>query len=200
MKNLRKTNVKKIISIMIIIISIISFSAILYAANTIIINPKTITFEDSNLYDSIKKQLSAKKISYNGNDVEKTIEIATKDIEDIEEFDLSTSTISNLAGLENFENLVTLNLSKNVITVANPLKQLSKLENLNISENPINTEILSTISELTTLKQLSVRNTQMNGDQLDYFKNLNNLETLILAGNNISAIEFLEQALQHLKE
>ncbi len=189
MKNLRKTNVKKIISIMIIIISIISFSAILYAANTIIINPKTITFEDSNLYDSIKKQLSAKKISYNGNDVEKTIEIATKDIEDIEEFDLSTSTISNLAGLENFENLVTLNLSKNVIIVANPLKQLSKLENLNISENPINTEILSTISELTTLKQLSVRNTQMNGDQLDYFKNLNNLETLILAGNNISAIE-----------
>lgn len=29
----------------------------------------------------------------------------------------------------------------------------------------------------------------MNGDQLDYFKNLKNLETLILAGNNISAIE-----------
>lgn len=29
----------------------------------------------------------------------------------------------------------------------------------------------------------------MNGDQLDYFENLKNLETLILAGNNISAIE-----------
>ena len=189
MKNLRKTKAKKVLSISIIIISIISFSAILYATNTVIANPTTITFEDKNLYDSIKKQLSAKKMSYNGNDVDKTIEISTNDVEKIEEFDLSTSTISNLSGLENFTNLTSINLSKNTIAVANPLTQLKKLEILNISENPINTEILSTISELTTLKQLNVANTQMNGDQLNYLKNLNNLETLTLASNNISAVE-----------
>ena len=189
MKNLRKTKAKKVLSISIIIISIISFSAILYAANTVIANPTTITFEDKNLYDSIKKQLSAKKMSYNGNDVDKTIEISTNDVEKIEEFDLSTSTISNLSGLENFTNLTSINLSKNTIAVANPLTQLKKLEILNISENPINTEILSTISELTTLKQLNVANTQMNGDQLDYLKNLKSLETLTLASNNISAVE-----------
>ena len=189
MKNLRKTKAKKVLSIAIIIISIISFSAILYATNTVITNPTTITFADKNLYDSIKKQLSAQKMSYNGNDVDKTIEISTNDVEKIKEIDLSTSTISNLSGLESFTNLTTINLSKNTIAVANPLKQLSKLENLNISENPINTEILSTISELTTLRQLNVANTQMNGDQLDYLKNLNNLETLILASNNISAVE-----------
>ena len=189
MKNLRKTKAKKVLSISIIIISIISFSAILYATNTVIANPTTITFEDKNLYDSIKKQLSAKKMSYNGNDVDKTIEISTNDVEKIEEFDLSTSTISNLSGLENFTNLTSINLSKNTIAVANPLTQLKKLEILNISENPINTEILSTISELTTLKQLNVANTQMNGDQLDYLKNLKSLETLTLASNNISAVE-----------
>lgn len=188
MKNLEKTNGKKVLIILAIIISIISFSAIIYATNTIN-NPKNIAFEDKNLYDAIKKQLSAKKISYNGNDTEKTIEVSANDIEKIQELDISTSSISNLSGLENFTNLTSLNSSKNTITVAKPLNQLTKLENLNMSENPINTEILSTISNLSTLKELNMTNTQMNGDQLDYFKNLKNLETLILASNNISAIE-----------
>ena len=193
MKKLKKTNVKKILSIFIIIISIISFSAILYASSAIITNPTTLTFEDKNLYDAIKKQLSAKKISYNGNDVEKTIEISKNDIEKIDELDLSTSTISDLSGLESFTNLTSINLSKNTITVASPLEDLTKLEILNMSENPINTEILSTIAKLTTLKQLDMTNTQMNGDQLDYFKSLSNLQTLILASNNISAVEKISE-------
>ncbi len=188
MKKLKKTNAKRVLIILAIIISVISFSAIIYATSTIT-NPTTIAFEDKNLYDAIKKQLSAKKINYNGNDVEKNIEVSTKDIEKIEELDISTSSISNLSGLENFTNLTTLNSSKNTIKVASPLKQLTKLENLNMSENSINTEILSTISNLSTLKELNMSNTQMSGDQLDYFKNLSNLETLILSSNNISAIE-----------
>lgn len=188
MKDLKKTKAKRVLIILAIIISIISFSAIIYATSTIS-NPITIAFEDKNLYDAIKKQLSAKKIKYNGNDVEKNIEVSTNDLEKIAELDISTSSISNLSGLENFTNLTSLNSSKNTITVANPLKQLTKLENLNMSENPVNPEILTTISELSTLKELNMANTQMSGDELDYFKNLNNLETLILASNNISAIE-----------
>ena len=188
MKSKKKTNAKRIAIMLIIIISMISLSAIIYATNTII-NPTTIAFEDKNLYDAIKKQLSAKKISYNGNDTEKTIEVSSNDVAKISELDISTSSISNLSGLENFTNLTSLNSSKNTITVASPLKQLTKLESLNMSENPVNTEILSTISTLTQLKQLDMTNTKMNGDQLDYFKNLNNIETLILASNNISAIE-----------
>ena len=83
MKKLKKTNAKRVLIILAIIISVISFSAIIYATSTIT-NPTTIAFEDKNLYDAIKKQLSAKKINYNGNDVEKNIEVSTKDIEKIE--------------------------------------------------------------------------------------------------------------------
>lgn len=184
---MKKTNVKRISIIMIIIISLISVSAIIYATTTIQ-NPTTITFEDRNLYDSIKKQLSAKKIAYNCNDVENSIEVSTNDVEKVTELDLSTSTITNLSGLENFSNLNSLNLSQNMITTASPLTQLTKLEKLNMTENAINTEILTTISNLTTLRELNMTNTKMNGDQLEYFKNLTNLNVLILASNNISAI------------
>jgi len=101
MKKLKKTNVKKILSIFIIIISIISFSAILYASSAIITNPTILTFEDKNLYDAIKKQLSAKKISYNGNDVEKTIEISKNDIEK-----MTRQQMVEKIGVDNFMNTV----------------------------------------------------------------------------------------------
>lgn len=184
---MKKNNVKRIPIVFLIIIAVVSFSVIIYATNTIT-NPTTITLSDKNLYDALKKQLSAKKIMYNGNDVEQTIEISSKDIETIEELELSTSNITDLTGLENFSNLITLNLSKNTISTASPLSQLTKLQRLNISENPINTEILSAISNLTSLNQLDLANTKMNSDQLEYLKNLNNLTTLTLSSNNISAI------------
>ena len=184
---MKKNNVKRIPIVFLIIIAVVSFSVIIYATNTIT-NPTTITLSDQNLYDALKKQLSAKKIMYNGNDVDQTIEISSKDIEAIDEFDLSTSNITDLTGLENFNNLKTLNLSKNTIATASPLSQLTKLQELNISENPINTEILSAISNLTNLNQLDLANTKMNSDQLEYLKNLNKLTTLTLSSNNISAV------------
>ena len=184
---MKKNNVKRIPIVFLIIIAVVSFSVIIYATNTIT-NPTTITLSDPNLYDELKKQLSAKKIMYNGNDVDQTIEISSKDIEAIDEFDFSTSNITDLTGLENFNNLKTLNLSKNTIATASPLSQLTKLQELNISENPINTEILSAISNLTNLNQLDLANTKMNSDQLEYLKNLNKLTTLTLSSNNISAV------------
>ena len=71
---MRKTKGKKVFFIAIAIIILVSFSLVIYGANNIV-NPTSITFKDSNLYDSMKKQLSAKKLNYNANDVEKTIEI-----------------------------------------------------------------------------------------------------------------------------
>lgn len=184
---MKKKQVKKIFIILVLLVLFISVSVIIYAANTII-NPTTIYFQDTNLYDSIKKQLSAKKIAYNYEDVSCSIEISLNDIDKISELDLSTSSINNLSGLENFANLSTLNLSKNMITVASPLMQLNRLESLDMTENTVNTEILTTLSNLTTLQELNMTNTKMNGDQLEYFKNLTNLKTLKLSSNNISAI------------
>lgn len=185
---MRKTKGKKVFFIAIAIIILVSFSLVIYGANNIV-NPTSITFKDSNLYDSMKKQLSAKKLNYNANDVEKTIEISKNDISKITELDLSSSAIADLSGLENFQDISTLNLSKNSVTSADSLDQLSKITSLNVAENQINTNLLSAISNLSSLTQLDMTNTKMNSDQLEYLKTLTNLKTLILAGNNISAIE-----------
>lgn len=56
---MRKTKGKKVFFIAIAIIILVSFSLVIYGANNIV-NPTSITFKDSNLYDSMKKQLSAK--------------------------------------------------------------------------------------------------------------------------------------------
>ena len=52
---MRKTKGKKVFFIAIAIIILVSFSVVIYGANNIV-NPTSITFKDSNLYDSMKKQ------------------------------------------------------------------------------------------------------------------------------------------------
>ena len=188
---MKKTKVKKISIILIITIFLISFSAIMYATNAII-EPTTITFTDGNLYNTIKKQLSAKKIKYNGNDVSKEIEISKNDVTTITDFNLQgmeDAKITELSGLENFTGLLELDLSGNAITSMKTISKLTQLQKLNMSENPVNTDMLETIKQLTALKELDMSNTKMTGDQLDYFSTLSNLQTLILAKNNISKVE-----------
>ena len=188
---MKKTKVKKISIILIITIFLISFSAIMYATNAII-EPTTITFTDGNLYNTIKKQLSAKKIKYNGNDVSKEIEISKNDVTTITDFNLQgmeDAKITELSGLENFTGLLELYLSGNAITSMKTISKLTQLQKLNMSENPVNTDMLETIKQLTALKELDISNTKMTGDQLDYFSTLSNLQTLILAKNNISKVE-----------
>ena len=148
----------------------------------------------------MKKQLSAKKLNYNADDVEKTIEISKNDISKITELDLSSSAIADLSGLENFQDISTLNLSKNSVTSADSLDQLSKITSLNVAENQINTNLLSAISSLSSLTQLDMTNTKMNSDQLEYLKALTNLKTLTLAGNNISAIEKISNLIGRLSK
>ena len=182
------TKVKRISIILTIIILSISFSAILYAAN-IISDPEIIYFADSNLYESMKKQLSAKKLKYNANDAEQKIEVSIKEVQQISELDLSTSSISDVSGLQYFNGLTSLNLSQNTITIADSLKELKNLQKLNVSSNEVNTNLLETIKQITTLTELNMSSTQMNGDQLEYFSTLKNLQTLILSQNNISKLE-----------
>ncbi len=187
-----KTKEKRISIILVFIVLVASFSAIIYAAGNIITNPTTITFADTNLYETMKKQFKSKKILYNENDVDKTIEVSVDDISKITELNLqgiNNSQISDLTGLEGFTNLEILNLSGNAITNANSISELSKIQNLNLSDNSINESILSTVSKLTSLKELNLSNTQLNGDQLANFKNLKNLQKLVISKNNISTVE-----------
>ena len=189
---MKKTKAKRISIFLILIVLVISFSAIIYASATIITNPTTITFTDGNLYETMKKQLKSKKIAFNENDNEQTIEISLDDVSNITELNLqgvNDAKITNLTGLQNFSNLTSLNLSGNAITNAESIGVLSKIKNLNLSDNPANESILSTVSKLTSLKELNLSNTQLNGDQLSNLKNLTSLEKIVISKNNISSVE-----------
>ena len=189
---MKKTKAKRISIISILIVLLVSFSAIIYASGAIITNPTIITFADKNLYETMKKQFKSKKIAYNENDTDQTIEVSIDDISNITELNLqgvNDVKIFNLTGLEKFTNLTILNLSGNAITNANSISGLSKIQNLNLSDNPANNSILGTVSKLTSLKELNMSNTQLNGDQLSNLTNLTNLTKLIISKNNISTVE-----------
>ena len=156
---MRKTKAKRIIISVILAVLIIGFSIIIYASGAIITNPTTITFTDNNLYEMIKKQLKSKKIAFNENDTEQTIEVSKDDISNISELTLqgvNNVKISDLTGLQNFSDLTTLNLSGNAITNADSISGLSKIQNLNLADNPANDSILKTVSTLTSLKELNM--------------------------------------------
>ena len=50
---MKKTKAKRISIISILIVLLVSFSAIIYASGAIITNPTIITFADKNLYETI---------------------------------------------------------------------------------------------------------------------------------------------------
>lgn len=189
---MKKQKQKKILTIFIILFLLISASAVLNATGAIITNPTTISFEDKNLYDAIKNKFSSSQIAYNENDVTQEIEVSLNDIEGITELNLEgteDAKIVNLSGMEKFINLTNLNLSGNAITNMTSITALSKLVKLDLTENTVNENILTSISQITTLTELNMTSTQMNGDQLEYFKTLQNLQTLIISNNNISKLE-----------
>ena len=192
MLKIKKTNAKKIAITFIIIIAIVSFSIILYADNNVITNPITITFEDEKLYVAMVRQLGAKKIKINGNNESHEIEISQDDVTNITELNLQgsdDSKITNLSGLENFNQLEELNLSNNAVAKMDSISNLTNIQKLNMSGNVVNTNMLENIKKLTSLTELDMSNTQMNGDQLDYFKTLVDLQKLTLANNNISKLD-----------
>ena len=189
---MKKTKVKKITIISILIVLLISFSVIIYASGAIITNPTTITFADTNLYETMKKQFKSKKIAFNENDTDKTIEVSVDDVSKITELNLqgvNEVKIADLTGLENFSNLRVLNLSGNAVTNADSISGLSSIYNLDLSDNTINESILNTVSKLTSLSQLNLSSTQLSGDQLSSLKNLTGLKQLKLSKNNISSLE-----------
>lgn len=191
---MKKTKVKKISIILIMLLLVMGISIVINA--TTFDNPVIIGFEDRTLYEKVKLELDSKgikKIQLNKDDAtigELEIKLENEDLNSIESLDLqgvSGSQITNLNGIENFSNLQELNLSGNTITNMTTVTQLTQLNTLNMSGNNLssaNSGVLNTISELTSLTTLNMANTQL--DNLNAIKNLNKLENLILSSNTIN--------------
>lgn len=103
-------------------------------------------------------------------------------LEDIDEFELSSSCINDLEGVTYCIHAVSMDLSDNLISDLSLLSGLTGLEELNLSENRI--ELIDPLSNLTNLKRLYLSDNLIKdiSSLLDFEK----LEYVDLAGNNIS--------------
>ncbi|MBE0652983.1 MAG: leucine-rich repeat domain-containing protein [Bacteroidales bacterium] len=128
--------------------------------------------EQSNFFDAFKKRV------YDNT----SIEIPTYYLEDIEEFELSSSGIDDLDGAEYCIHAKIMDLSENMIYDLIPLWGLSLLEELNLSDNRL--EEIDVLSKLVNLKRLYLANNDIR-DISPLFE-LSKLEYVDLTGNIIS--------------
>ncbi len=102
-------------------------------------------------------------------------------LEDIEEFELSSSDIIDLEGIQFCKHARTIDISNNRISDISPLLGLTDLEELNLSDNEI-----GIIDELSSLKSLrSVHLSNNNIEDISPLYELEKLEYADLSGNNI---------------
>ena len=173
---------KKIITLMIFIIGIISFGCVnVYAAETDITN----TFKDENLKNEILEL--AKEAS---GDENKT-KIYESDIDKIVSQPGGTSLrlagkgIQDLSGIEAFSNkgITWIFLDWNEITDLSPLRGFNDLEKISFSGN--NLSDISVLGNLKNLENITAINNKI--ENIDVLSNLD-MKYICLDGNNISNI------------
>jgi Leucine-rich repeat (LRR) protein len=103
-------------------------------------------------------------------------------LEDIEEFELSSSDIKELDGVENCIHVKSMDLSDNMISDIFPLLNLPLLEELNLSDNRIYD--IDALSNLSKLRILYLANNQV--DDISPLGELESLEYVDLEGNPVS--------------
>lgn len=124
-----------------------------------------IDFEDEVLYNLIKNKYKSKINSY--DDETYQIEITNADLATITSLSLPGSDdeakqIANIEGIQKFKYLTKLSLSKNKITDIDPIKELTELQVLDLSENVTLKDITYFLktANLNYLKELNITNTR----------------------------------------
>lgn len=102
-------------------------------------------------------------------------------LEDIEEYELSSSDIIDLDGVQFCINAKSIDLSNNRITDLTPLTGLKNLEELNLSDNQIG--YIDSLSNLESLTSVILSNNFI--EDISPLFELKNLEFVELSGNNI---------------
>jgi Leucine-rich repeat (LRR) protein len=143
---------------------------------------------DSQPVERIKTKTKTKLIGYAFYDAIKIREYGHTDIEfpsyylgDIEEFELSSSDIIDLDGIQFCFHAKSIDVSDNRITDLSPIIGLSNLEELNLSDNQIG--YIDALSNLVNLKSIILSNNCF--DDISPLFELEKLEYVDLTGNKI---------------
>ena len=179
----------------------------------------SLMFNDPNLNDAISEEINNVLLPgdflQNGG---KILNLNHEIISRIYEFDLSNSGITDLSGIENFDNLMKLDISKNEgITDISSIQYCTTIQKLNASQTSIG-DNNAVIADLEYLLELSLNNTGMTNidtinaltnkkieaygetilrqldisanqiESIDGVQNITSLIGLIATGNNIAVI------------
>ena len=183
-KGIKSISIRGIICIILAMFIIYNGGKMMWAAT---VDTTTVVCNDKNLYQSLKTRLSKNIIS--SDDTNRTLEVITDAIPNINELDLSNCQISDLSGIENFTSLTNLNLSRNSISNISCLSSLNNLNTLNLSNNVIGN--VEGIKELATLTTLNLNSNKISNIQP--IGNLTSLRELDISNNVISSASTIGQ-------
>jgi Leucine-rich repeat (LRR) protein len=122
--------------------------------------------------------LNALKIRYYS---QMDVELPPHYLNDIDEFELSSSNINDLNGVQFCVHAKLIDVSDNHIFDLTPLRDLTVLEELNLSDNEV--VDLDALSFIASLKRLYLSNNQI--EDLSPLFDLESLEYIDLTGNNV---------------
>lgn len=144
---------------------------------------------------TIKTKINTKLVGYTFYDAIKLREYGSTEIEyprfyldDIEEFELSSSGITDLDGVQYCTRAIKIDVSDNRISDLSPLFDLTNLEELNLSDNQIG--YIDVLSNLVNLKCLFLSNNLI--EDIDPLLELGKLEFVDLSGNKISVEQIVK--------
>jgi len=150
---------------------------------------------DNEPVDIIKTKTNTDLVGYAFYDAIKIREYGHTDIEypsfyleDIEEFELSSSDIDDLDGVQFCINARSIDVSNNRITDLSPLIGLKNLEELNLSYNQIG--YIDALCTLVNLKSILISNNDI--EDISPLFGLEKLEYVDLSGNNIDVEQIKE--------
>jgi Leucine-rich repeat (LRR) protein len=109
-------------------------------------------------------------------------------LEDIEEFELSSSGINDLDGIQYCIHAKVIDISNNSITDLSPLSGLSNLEELNLSDNKVG--LIDGLGNLISLRSILLTNNCI--EDISPLLELDHLEYVDLSGNTISINQIKE--------
>ena len=154
---------KKTILLLLVFLFIATFATIVPVKNVQAAEQtKDITFEDVNMYDSVKTALSDR--AFTSNDGTKTITMSTDIINSVDYIYLTgVKQISSIKGIENFTNLSSFYFnytgSENDILDISPLGKLTKLLKIDIAH--ITIKDISSLQNCNRLENLRLRRTNI---------------------------------------
>lgn len=99
---------------------------------------------------------------------------------------VSYNQIDSVSALEKAEKLRTLDISYNLLTEADGLKSCIRMQELSMEGNPL--ENIAWIEPLTELTNINLAQTGLVEEDLVYFQNMKNLQTLDLSGDMIFGV------------